>query len=59
MQDVAYFRAIGGHLPHTPGSLINWAQAQVNWDLYGAANPSLSNQQVVSNLVQELLGGGG
>lgn len=59
VRDVEYFRLIGGHLPHTPGSLINWAQAQVNWNLYGAANLSLSNQQVVSNPVQSLLGGGG
>jgi len=31
--------------------LINWAAAAINWNLYGAADSSLSPRQVFANMV--------
>ena len=52
VSDVQRYRNSDGlHLPHTPGSLINWAQAQFPWSNYGANNPNLTNEQVVQNFI--------
>lgn len=52
MRDISYFRTVGGHIPHSGGSLINWSEAQVNWNQFGAGDPSLSDAQVWENFVQ-------
>jgi len=36
------------------GSLIPWQLAQVNWNLYGADNPSLSTEDIWSNFVDAM-----
>lgn len=58
--DIQWWRQTGGmHYPHSQGSMINWAKAEVNWGLYGANDPSLTPQQVLQNFIQAIEGGGG
>jgi len=59
LKDIETFREIGDHYPYPQGSLINWAQAQVNWNDYGAADSSLSDEQVLQNFIDGIEGGDG
>ena len=54
LNDIERFRQYGDHIPYAPGSVINWANAQVNWNLYGANNPNLSNEDVLANLIADI-----
>ncbi len=49
LRDVAFFRADGSHVSNPQGSVIPWQTWRVNWNLYGAGNPALSDQQVFDN----------
>jgi len=58
--DINFWRQSGGmHYPHSQGSLINWAKAEVDWGLYGGNDPSLTPQQVLQNFINAIEGGGG
>jgi len=48
--DIVRFRESNGlHVMNPQFSLIPWQLAQVNWNLYGANNPSLSTEDIWSN----------
>lgn len=46
LNDIEHFRRHGLHHPHAPMSLINWNRAEVNWNDYGAANETLTREEV-------------
>lgn len=53
--DIQTFRQTGLHHPNPIGSMIPWQVAQVNWNLYGAANPNFSDQDVFDNFIDALI----
>lgn len=57
--DIQYWRQTGMHYPHSQGSAINWAEAEIDWGLYGANDLSLTPQQVLQNFIDAMEGGGG
>lgn len=58
LRDIQYFRAVGGHVVSPIGSLINYGEAQINWNNYGA-NTGISDQQVWDNFVNDVSNNGG
>ena len=52
LKDIAYYRAAGVHVPHAPGSLINWNAAQIDWSLYDNGG---SAEDVFLNFLQSEL----
>lgn len=59
LRDIRYWRDAGIHIPHCQGCLIDWANAEVDWDLYGAGDPNLTPRQVLQNFIDFIEGGGG
>ena len=54
-KDIDRFRETGGlHVVNPQFSLIPWQDAQVNWNLYGANDSSLSTDQIWSNFVDAM-----
>lgn len=54
VQDVEMFRTNGTHVINPQFSLIPWQELQVNWDLYGADDPSLTPEEVVGNFINQV-----
>jgi hypothetical protein len=50
MKDLEYYRAIGLHYPHTPGSLIDWNK--VEWERFDDGG---AKEVVLRNLFREAL----
>jgi hypothetical protein len=57
VQDVETFRQTGLHVTNPQGSLIPWQDLQVNWNLFGASDLSLSPEQVVQNFINQIEAG--
>ena len=53
LRDIDFFRNSGMHAPPLPTSWINWNSAQIDWNLFGADNPNLSNEQVLINFYNQ------
>jgi len=49
LRDIEIFRTIGGHIINPQGSVIPWQNLRVDWNLYGAGDPTLSNMDVLNN----------
>lgn len=56
-KDIKLFRDFHLHVTNPQGSLIPWQDAQVNWNLYGADNSSLSVDQVWENFATAITRG--
>ena len=53
--DVRTFRqGDGSHVTNPQGSLIPWQHARVDWNLYGAGDPNLSDDEVFNNFLQSI-----
>jgi len=57
LQDINYFRQIQGHVPNPQGSLLSWQLLEVDWNKYGAADPNLSDNDVMENFIHDGLTG--
>lgn len=59
LRDIATYRdwmVTGGqrHIVSAQGSFIPWQNLQIDWSVYGAGDPSLSDMEVLINMYNDL-----